>query len=312
MGRMLSQFLQVVCTLLGVTLLTFGLTYLAPGDPAELMLTSMGSQIIPPELLAQTRAELGLDQPFIVQYGLWLWHAIQGDLGVSYATHQPVWNMLWDGFKGTIWITLGGLLIQVLISLPLGMFAAVHHDGWQDTWVRNYSMATISIPSYALGILFLYIFAMKLHLFPVAKSVVSFQTIVLPAVTLGIGLSAKFTRQVRTVVMDEIHQDYVVGARARGMSDKAILWKQILPNSLMPLITIIGMSFGWLLAGAAIVEIVFSYPGMGRMAVQAIAARDYPFITGYVLWVAVFYMGINYTVDTLYHYIDPRQRRAER
>ena len=168
------------------------------------------------------------------------------------------------------------------------------------------------MPSFWLGLILLYIFGLKLGWFPIATSKVTANSIILPAITLAIYQSTKYVRQVRTVILDELHQDYVIGARARGLSEQAILWKHVLPNAVLPLITLLGMSIGWLLGGVAVIEIVFSYPGIGNMAVRAIMMRDYPLIEGFVLWIAIAYMGINFLVDLSYTYLDPKLRKGAR
>ena len=167
------------------------------------------------------------------------------------------------------------------------------------------------MPNFWLGLILLYVFGLKLGWFPIASSTVTAKGIILPALTLAIYQSTKYVRQVRTVILDELHQDYVVGARARGLSESAILWKHVLPNAVLPLITLLGMSIGWLLGGVAVIEIVFSWPGMGNMAVRAIMMRDYPLIEGFVLWIAVVYMLINFLVDLSYSYLDPKLRKGD-
>ena len=165
------------------------------------------------------------------------------------------------------------------------------------------------MPSFWVGLILLYIFGLKLGLFPIASAEINAKGIILPAITLAIYQSAKYTRQVRTVILEELHQDYVVGARARGLSEQVILWKHILPNALLPLITLLGMSIGWLLGGVAVIEMVFSWPGIGNMAVRAITMRDYPLIEGFVLWISIVYMLINFLVDVSYNFLDPKLRK---
>lgn len=165
------------------------------------------------------------------------------------------------------------------------------------------------MPSFWVGLILLYIFGLKLGLFPIASAEINVKGIILPAITLAIYQSAKYTRQVRTVILEELHQDYVVGARARGLSEQVILWKHILPNAVLPLITLLGMSIGWLLGGVAVIEMVFSWPGIGNMAVRAITMRDYPLIEGFVLWISIVYMLINFLVDVSYNFLDPKLRK---
>ena len=204
------------------------------------------------------------------------------------------------------------MVLVVLISLPLGILSAVKRNRLPDYLVRGLSFVGVSMPSFWLGLLLLYVFGLKLRLFPIAQSEVTAAGIVLPPLTLAIYMSSKYMRQVRTVVLKELNQDYVTGIRARGLSETAILWKHVLPKAMLPLVTLLGMSMGWLLGGVAVVEIVFSWPGIGNMAVRAITMRDYPLIEGVVLWIALVYMTINFWGDLSYAYLNPRLRREAR
>lgn len=306
-----SRILQMVVTVLGVSFLTFCLTWLAPGDPASMLLEASDT-IVSEETLAKTRHELGLDKPFLAQYGSWAMGVLQGDMGMSYSAKKPVTAKLLEGFKGTLLLAFVTMVLVVLISLPLGILSAVKRNRLPDYLVRGLSFVGVSMPSFWLGLLLLYVFGLKLRLFPIAQSEVTAAGIVLPALTLAIYMSSKYMRQVRTVVLEELNQDYVTGIRARGLSETAILWKHVLPNAMLPLITLLGMSMGWLLGGVAVVEIVFSWPGIGNMAVRAITMRDYPLIEGVVLWIALVYMTINFLVDLSYAYLNPRLRRETR
>lgn len=308
MKRLINRLIQLVITLIGVSFLTFCLTYLSPGDPAAMVLEASDT-IVSQEIIEQTREEMGLNDPFLVQYGNWLLGVVQGDMGISYSTKKPVMKKLMEGFAGTVLLALTTIILIMVISIPLGIFSATHRNKIPDFLVRIFSFIGVSIPSFWVGLILLYIFGLKLGLVPIATAKVSFSGLILPALTLAIYQSAKYTRQVRTVILDELHQDYVIGARARGLSEKAILWKHILPNAILPLITLLGMSIGWLLGGVAVIETVFSWPGIGKMAVQAITMRDYPLIEGIVLWIATVYTVINFLVDLSYSYLDPRIKK---
>lgn len=300
---------ELVVTLWGVSIMAFILLHIAPGDPAFAMLSG-GGQLVDPTALEKTRHELGLDQPVYMQYLHWLSQVLRGDLGMSYLGKVPVTTMLWDRLGPSLGLVVGGLLVELIISLPLGLYAAVYHDSKRDTFIKYFSFITVSIPSFGLGLLILYIGAHKLHLFSVIATTVSLKAMIMPSITLGLILSAKFTRQVRTVVLEEIHEDYVMGARARGLSNFQIITKHVLPNVCIPLVTVVGMSIGWLLGSIAIIEIVFSYPGLGRMAIDAIAMRDYPLIIGFVMLIGTVYTLVNFGVDIIYSYLDPRVRRG--
>ena len=308
MQKLLGKMSQMLITLIGVSFLTFCLTYLAPGDPAAMLLEA-GDTIVSQETLDKTRAELGLDKPFLVQYVNWAGGVLQGDMGISYSAKKPVTEKLLEGFAGTLTLAAVTIVFVLLISLPLGIWSAIHRNGWQDHLVRGISFIGVSMPSFWIGLLFLYVFGLKLGWFPIAKSAVTLEGIVLPSLTLALYMSSKYIRQVRTVFLEELQQDYVVGARARGLSEQAILWKHVLPNAILPLITLLGMSIGWLLGGVAVIEMVFSWPGIGNMAVRAISMRDYPLIEGFVLWISIVYMGINALADLSYAYLDPRLKK---
>lgn len=308
MKRLINRLIQLVITLIGVSFLTFCLTYLSPGDPATMLLEASDT-IVSQEVIEKTREEMGLNDPFLVQYGNWLLGVVQGDMGISYSAKKPVMEKLMEGFAGTVLLALTTIILIMVISIPLGIFSATHRNKIPDFLVRIFSFIGVSMPSFWVGLILLYIFGLKLGLVPIATAKVSFSSLILPALTLAIYQSAKYTRQVRTVILDELHQDYVIGARARGLSEKAILWKHILPNAILPLITLLGMSIGWLLGGVAVIETVFSWPGIGKMAVQAITMRDYPLIEGIVLWIATAYTVINFLVDLSYSYLDPRIKK---
>ncbi|SNU93981.1 Nickel transport system permease protein nikB [Megamonas hypermegale] len=310
MKRFINRLVQMIITLIGVSFLTFCLTYLSPGDPAAMVLEASDT-IVSQEVLEQTREEMGLNDPFLVQYGNWIWGVLHGDMGMSYSGKKPVVDKLMEGFAGTVLLAITTIILILLISIPLGIFSAVHRNKIPDFIVRVFSFIGVSMPSFWVGLILLYIFGLKLGLFPIATASISLNGIVLPALTLAIYQSAKYTRQVRTVILDELNQDYVIGARARGLSESAILWKHILPNAILPLITLLGMSIGWLLGGIAVIETVFAWPGLGRMAVYAITMRDYPLIEGFVLWIAIVYTVINFLVDLSYTYLDPRLKKGE-
>lgn len=311
MKRILGRLMQMVGTLIGVSFLTFCLTWLAPGDPVSMLLETADT-VVSAELVEQTRHDLGLDQPFLVQYVNWAGGVLHGDMGMSYSAKKPVVDKLLEGFAGTMLLAIVTIIFVLIISLPLGIWSAVKRNKLPDYIVRGLSFIGVSMPSFWIGLLLLYFFGLKLRLFPIAQSEVTAAGIVLPALTLAIYMSSKYMRQVRTVILEELNHDYVVGARARGLSETTILWKHVLPNAILPLITLLGMSIGWLLGGVAVIEMVFSWPGIGNMAVRAISMRDYPLIEGFVLWIAIVYMVINLLVDMSYSWLDPRLKKEAR
>ncbi|MDO4321470.1 MAG: ABC transporter permease [Lachnospiraceae bacterium] len=303
------RFVQILIVLFGISFFTFALTYLSPGDPAEIMLTECGN-LPTPELLEQTRHELGLDRPFLVQYGSWLKGVVTGDMGTSYSFKVPVVQKLTSSFWPTLQMSLLALVIMILLSVPMGIAAAVYQNKWPDYLVRGITFIGVSVPSFWLGLILLSIFGVQLRWVNVAGGSTDLKAMILPSVTLALAMSAKYTRQVRSAVLEELHQDYVTGARMRGITEKAILWKHVLPNVMLPLVTLLGLSLGSLLGGTAVVEIIYNWPGMGSMAVKAISCRDYPLVQGYVLWIAILYMCINLLVDLSYNFLDPRLKEA--
>ena len=203
-------------------------------------------------------------------------------------------------------MSLLALLMMIVISIPLGILAAVYQNKFPDYFVRGITFVGVSVPSFWLGLILLSIFGVQLRWVNVAGGSTDFKAMVLPALTLALAMSAKYTRQVRSAVLEELHQDYVTGARMRGIKESVILWRHVLPNVMLPLVTLLGLSLGSLLGGTAVVEIIYNWPGMGNMAVKAISCRDYPLVQGYVLWIAILYMCINLLVDLSYTYLDPR------
>ena len=213
---------------------------------------------------------------------------------------------LWPTLK----LSLTSLALMLAVAVPLGIFSAIHRGGPADYLVRGLTFVGVSMPNFWMGMLLLYLFAVKLDWLPAVSAGQGFHKLILPAITLAFAMAAKYTRQVRTAFLEELCQDYVTGARCRGIRERTILWRHVLPNSLLPLVTLLGLSLGSLLGGTAVVEVIFSYPGLGSLAVSAITSMDYSLIQGYVLWIALIYMGLNLLVDVSYHFLDPRIREA--
>ena len=306
--RFVKQLGQFIVTLFGITFLTFCLTYLAPGDPVTMLLET-ADKIVSQELIDETRAQLGLDKPFIVQYANWVVNDAQGDLGMSYSAKKPVVDRMLDALPGTVMLAGTALVFTLLYALPAGIISALNRNKWIDYLLRTASFVGVSMPTFWLGLVLIYIFGLKLGLVPIASSRVTATGVILPAITLAVVVGSKYMRQVRLVILEEMQKDYVIGARARGVSEVKILFGHILPNAVLPLITILGVLIGGLLGGVAVVEMVFAWPGLGNMAVYAITMRDYPLIEGFVLWVALAYMCINALVDASYILLDPRLKR---
>ena len=213
-------------------------------------------------------------------------------------------------FWPTLRLALMSLLLMIIISIPLGILSAVYQNKWPDYIVRAVTFFGVSVPSFWVGLIFMSIFGVALRWVSVSGGSTDFKSFILPSFTLAIAMSAKYTRQVRNAVLDELHQDYVTGARMRGAKESTILWKHVLPNAMLPLVTLLGLSLGSLLGGTAVVEIIYNWSGMGSMAVKVISCRDYPLVQGYVLWIAILYMGINLLVDLSYNFLDPRLKEG--
>ena len=299
---------HIFLVLLGVSFLSFLLMYVSPGDPVRAMYAVSGS-IPSEEVLEQTREELGLNDPFFIQYGNWISNCLRGDFGTSYSKGEAVATLLMERVMPTIQLALLSLVIMVLVAVPIGVYSALRQNSILDYLLRGTTFISISMPNFWVGLLLLYVVAMKLGWLPVVSNQMNFQRLILPAVTLAIAMAGKYARQVRAAILEELRQDYVAGARARGLSERCVLWCHVLPNAVLPLITMLGLSLGSLLGGTAVAEVIFSYPALGSLAISAITSRDYPLIQGYVLWIALIYMAVNLVVDLSYNRLDPRLRK---
>lgn len=308
MGKKIGKrILQILVVLVGISFITFALTYLSPGDPVKNMFIATGS-VPSQEEMDAVREELGLNRPFLQQYGSWLSDCLHGDFGTSYSTGKQVLEMLSTRLWPTIKLALFSLVLMLLFAVPAGMISAVKQNKIPDFLVRGCTFFGVSIPNFWFGLMLMYVLAYKMRLLPVTSMTMDFKRLIMPGITLAFAMAAKYTRQVRTAVLEELNQDYVTGARCRGVKESTILWRHVFPNALLPLVTMLGLSLGNLLGGTAVVEVIFSYPGLGKLAVDAISCMDYPVIQGYVLWVALIYMVINLVVDISYSCLDPRIR----
>lgn len=308
--QILARIGQIVLVLLGISFITFALVMLAPGDVVRQMIAGNEDIMVSQAEIDALRAELGLDKPFFFQYLDWLGRALQGNLGFSYMVKKPVVEALWEGLPGTVLLSLASLFMMMVVSIPAGIYSAVKRGSVVDNIVRIFTFMGVSMPGFWVGLMLLWIFGLKLDLLPIVGGEISLETLIMPSLTLAIAMASKYTRQVRTAILEELHQDYVVGARARGMTESHILWKEVLPNAMLPLITLLGLSLGNLLGGAAVIEMVFQWPGLGRLAIEAITYRDFQLVQGVVVWIALMYMVINLVVDMSYNHLDPRLRKV--
>ncbi len=303
--RKLGLFLLIF---IGITFLSFSLTYLSPSDPAEIQLNKTG--VAPTEeLLEQTREEMGLNRPLLVRYGDWLSGLLTGQMGVSLRNGQPVAQELLQALPPTAILTAASMAVVLLVSLPLGILCARFPNRLLDGGVRFLTYFFSSLPSFFLALAALYVFSVRLGWFTVLAAPGA-EGYVMPVAVLSLSLSAWYIRQVRGVVRTELSQGYIEGARARGVSERRILFAHVLKNSLLPILTLAGISLASMLGGTTIVENIFSIRGLGRLALEAITARDYPVIQGYVVWMALAFLVVNFLVDLSYGLIDPRVRRG--
>ena len=286
-----------------VITLVFALIHLVPGDPVAQMLGE-GVSVTEVERL---RHELGLDRPISAQYATYLRGVVMGNLGVSFRNQEPVLTSIRTRYPATIELAVAASIFSILIAVPLGIIGAVYRGRVADRTVGVVSLLGISLPNFALGPLMILFFAILLGWFPVSGRS-GFSSLVLPALTLGAGLSAITTRMVRGSMLEELPQDYVRTARAKGLTERVVLFRHAFRNGLIPILTVMGLQIGALLAGAIITETIFSWPGLGRLTVQAIGARDYPLAQGCILAISLSYILINLATDVLYSVADPRIR----
>ena len=303
----LKRLLQLIPILLAITFLSYGMMRIAGSDVVEQKMENT-SGTVSQEIIDNARAELGLDKPFVVQYFTWLGNLLRGDMGTSYVSNKPVFSTFVSKLPATLLLTAVSILLTVLISIPLGIWSAVKQNTATDYVIRTASFIGNSLPNFFVSLLLMYLFAIRLGWFPVISGGVSLQSVALPALTLAIAMSAKYLRQVRATVLDELSKDYVLGARARGVKFSTTLIKSVMKASLVTIITLLTLSIGSLLGGTAIVESIFMWDGVGKLAVDAINMRDYPIIQAYVMWMAIIYVVVNLITDLSYHFLDPRIR----
>lgn len=300
------RILYLIPIMLVLSFFTFGLTYLSPSDPVTLKYESLG--VVPDQAMVERmKEEMGLNEPFIVQYADWLGRVLHGDLGESYKYGTAVWTQLTNRIPNTLILTGTTLLLTVLLAIPLGVLSAVAQNGWADYLIRFISFFGVSMPSFWVGTLLMYAFGVKLHWLPIMGTG-GIRHLVLPSVTLAFWMVSVYVRRLGGSMLEEMNRDYLTGGLSRGLSKTRIIWLHILPNSLLSIVTMFGMSIGSLLGGATIVETIFEWQGVGKMAVDAISVKDYPIIQGYVLWMAIIYVLVNLIVDLSYQFLDPRIR----
>jgi peptide/nickel transport system permease protein len=300
---LIRRLLLTIPVLLGVATLVFSLIHFIPGDPAQAMLGEGAA----PDEVAQLRARLGLDRPLLVQYGSFLQGLARGDLGVSLRNDQPVLQQILERMPATAELAFASMAVAVLIAVPLGIIAAVWRGTVVDHGAMTLSLVGISVPNFWLGPLLAIVFAVELGWLPVGGRG-TLAHLVLPAVTLGAALAAILARMTRASLLEELREPYVLAARAKGVSRARAILHHAFRNSLIPIVTILGLQFGVVLTGAVITETIFAWPGIGRLLIQSISFRDYPTVQGCVLLIAITYVGVNLLTDLTYGFLDPRIR----
>lgn len=286
-----------------IVTMVFALAHIVPGDPAQQMLGPGATAAD----IAQLRHALGLDKPLLAQYTHYLSGVVRGNLGVSFRFQQPVLQVVLEHYPATLELAVAALIVCCGIGIPAGMLAAQRRATVTDHAVGFFTLFGLSVPNFALGPLLILIFSVQIGWFPVSGRG-GISHLILPAVTLGAALAAILTRMVRTSVLEQLSSDYIRTARAKGLSERAVLFRHAFRNALIPILTILGLQFGTLLAGTIVTETIFAWPGIGRLAVEAIEARDYPLLQGCILLIAVSYVLVNLLTDVVYAFADPRVR----
>ena len=306
----LRRLLVTVPVLLGVSVLAFAIMHVVPGDPVRLI----AGPDAPEDVVQRLRTELGLERPLHVQYWSFLTRAVQGDLGRSLRSRAPVVDEIMNRFPATLELTTVSMLIAVVVGVPLGLVSAVRRASWVDYTATGVSLSTLSMPVFWFAIVAIWIFSLNLGWFPVSGrggpvwEWDGLRHVVLPAITLATTSVAIISRLTRSGMLEVLGRDYITTARAKGIAEPLVVGKHALKNALIPVVTVVGLQYGFLLGGAVVTETIFAWPGVGRLAITSILQRDYPVVQGCVLLVAVLFVLINLVVDLLYGWLDPRIR----
>lgn len=312
---LIGRLVQVVPVMFVVTIFVFLMLHLAPGDPAEVIL-SQRSINFREEQLVELRAKLGLDRPLVVQYADWLGNALTGDLGTSYYLRRDIGSILFERMQGTALLALGALIFALPVGIGAGVLSSILRGTIWDRLISAVVVAGVALPVFALGLFMIVLFGVELKWLPVSgmKSfdggdpIDRLKHLIMPAITLGVSPAAILSRLTRSSMIEVLNEDYVRTARAKGLTETWVLWRHAFRNVLIPITTVIGLEAGFMLGGAVLVEVVFSWPGMGQLIVEAILQRDFPVVQGAILVIALAYVLINLLIDVLYAFIDPRIR----
>lgn len=304
------KFVEVLLFLLFITFISFLFIRLAPGDPV-LTILNVDELSVSQEQVEALREEMGFNEPLLVQYGLWLLKFVQLDFGSSYITGQPVMDVILTGLPATLELAVGALIVMLVVSIPLGSLSALYRNSWIDQLSRILSILGAAVPSFWLGLIFIDVFGVRLNWLPIMGRD-GWITLVLPSLTLGLAISSVYVRLLRSSLLDSLSQEFIRAARARGLSEKRIFFVHAFRHSLPPVITFFGVSLGSLIGGVLVIEVLFAYPGVGKLVVDAIRQRDYPLIQGYILMMAVIVFIVNTGVDLSYRYLNPEMKLKER
>lgn len=300
---LIRRLVLAVPVLFGVSVAVFLMMHLIPGDPALAMLR--GQPTVTPEDIARVRHQMGLDQPIPVQYVKYITRVLQGDFGESVKAHRPVLTMIGEQAMPTIELALLAMLLAVLIGVLLGTISALRHNTWVDTVCMVVATFGVSMPSFWLGLILIYVFSVRLGWLPITGAG-GIERLIMPAFALGLDFSAVTARLVRSSLLEVMRQDYILAARAKGLRGRTVVMRHALRNAMIAVVTIIGLQLGFLLSGAVVIETVFARQGIGRLAITAILAKDFPLVQGIVLISAVVYVALNLLVDLSYSFLDPR------
>lgn len=299
-----KRILSLIPVMLGVAFIVFTLLYLTPGDPARIVMGEQATE----EALHEFREKEGLNDPFFVQFGNYVVKAVtKGDIGRSYMTRRPVFDEIMSAFPATLKLALSCVIAAVFFGIPIGILSAIKQNSFFDNITRFLAIVGLSMPVFWQGLLLILLFSVKLRWFP-SSGFDSWATLVLPTLTLACNPLAVITRMTRSSMLEVVRQDYIRTARSKGQIERIVIWRHALGNALIPIVTVVGLQFGTLLAGAVLTESIFSIPGVGRLMVEAIKMRDYPMVQGGVLFIAITFSLVNLLVDLLYAYVDPRIR----
>jgi len=304
------RLIEVSVFLLLITFISFLFARLAPGDPV-LSILRVDDISVTNEQVEQLREEMGFNEPLLIQYGHWLADFVKMDFGNSYITNQPVMEMLWSGLPATLELTARALLVMILIAVPLGSLAALFRGSWIDQVSRTLAILGAAVPSFWLGLILIDLFGVRFGWFPTMGRD-GFHSMILPSLTLGLAISSVYVRLLRSSLLDSLSQEFIKSARARGLSEVRIFIFHAFRHSLPPVITVFGVSLGSLIGGVVVIEILFAYPGIGKLVVDAIRQRDYPLIQGYILVMAIIVFLVNTCVDLSYRFLNPELKLKER